>query len=459
MNVKPSPEPSIVDNESSFEKSQVYAADEKRRLSFMQRGPWFSVIVLTIASAFAYVDRQILGLLIEPVRVDLNLTDTQISILVGFAFVIFHALFAVPIGRRVDAGLRRTVVATGVAVWSLATAACGLANSFFGLFLGRVGVGVGEAALGPAASSMIADLFPPNRRGFPVAVYITGGAIGAGAASIIAAIVFDFFDGYGEIILPLIGLAKPWQIVFFIVGLPGLLVAGLALLMREPERHDTQAGGVPIVEVWRHIRGQASLLIPLIVGFSLLSVKSYGIATWIPTFLIRTHGWTVGEAGIYFGLVLTVTAVCGALMGGRLADWLADRGMRDAKIVVAIAGNLLTLIPIVIYPLVSDGVLAMVFIGTYYITAAATTPMGLGIIQEITPPRMRGQLTAVFGFSAVFVGMGLGPLSVALLTDYVFGDPGDLRYSLAIVPVFTVTGALLALLRARTKIKSLPELL
>jgi MFS family permease len=462
MSEKETADQAVVAGENSSDDASSDASDSASNVTIrsrvMARGPWFTVGVLTTASAFAFLDRQILALLIEPVRADLDLTDTQISILIGFAFVIFHALFALPIGRWVDSGPRRLIVVWGIAMWSLCTAACGLARSFFGLFVGRVGVGVGEAALGPAATSMIADLFPPERRGFAVAVFVTGSAIGAGFATVIAAVVFDALEGYGRIELPLVGVVQPWQVVFFVVGLPGLLVAGLALLMREPRRGDHQAGGVPIAEVWQHIRGQAGLLVPLIIGFSLLAVKSYGIASWIPTFLIRTHGWTVGEAGIYFGLTLTITAVCGALMGGRLADWLGKRGMADAKIVIAIVGNLLTLVPIVIFPLVSDGVTAMVFIGTYYVTAAATTPMGVAIMQEITPPRMRGQLSAVFGFFGVLVGMGLGPLSIALITDYVFENPADLRYSLAIVPVFTVTGALILLMRARAKLKLLPEL-
>ena len=450
-------DPVVLASENPLDKASDPGFKDSAKLGFMARGPWFTVAVLTTASAFAFLDRQILGLLIEPVRADLGLTDTQISLLIGFAFVIFHALFAIPIGRWVDSGSRRLIVAGGIALWSLCTAACGLARSFFGLFLGRVGVGVGEAALGPSATSMIADLFPIERRGFAVAVYVTGAAIGSGFATIIAAIVFDAAEAYGDIVLPLVGSVQPWQIVFFVVGFPGLLVAGLALLMREPNRGDNRTTGVPLQEVWQHIRGQAAVLVPLIFGFSLLAVKSYGIATWIPTFMIRTHGWSVGEAGIYFGLTLTTAAVCGVLIGGRLADWLAKRGMADAKIVIAITGNLLTLIPIVIYPLVSDGVTAMVFIGTYYVTAAATTPMGVAIIQEITPPRMRGQLSAVFAFAGILIGMGLGPLSVALLTDYVFEDPADLRYSLAIVPVFTVTGALILLMRARAKLKLFPE--
>ena len=192
------------------------------------------------------------------------------------------------------------------------------------------------------------------------------------------------------------------------------------------------------------------MLTLVIVGFSLLAVKAYGIATWIPTFLIRTHNWTVGEAGTYFGITLAVSGTFGILVGGRISDWLAQRGMVDAKLRIAIAGNVLTLVPIVSYPLVADATTSMALIATYYVFAAVTTPMGIATLQEITPPRMRGQITAIYLFVVTLVGMGLGPLSIALITDFVFQDPADLRYSLAIVPIVTMSVALILLLRART---------
>ena len=425
---------------------------------YLSRGPWFTVGVLTAANAFAFLDRQVLGLLIEPIRADLGLTDTQISLLIGFAFAIFYSVFGIPIGRLVDARSRRLIIAAGITVWSLATAACGLARSFWTLFLGRIGVGAGEATLGPAAMSMISDLFPPERRGTAIAVFITGSAIGAGFATVFAATVFAVLEDFDQIDLPLVGAMRPWQIVFFVVGLPGLLVGGLALAMREPARgDDVGPGGIPLREVWAHVREHAVLITSVLVGFSILAIKSYGIATWVPTFFVRTHGWSVGEAGIYFGLTLAITATIGALLGGRLSDWLASRGRGDAKILIAISANLLTLLPIVAFPLVPDDMAALALVAAYYLFAAATTPMGAAIVQEITPPRMRGQIYAVFLFTATLVGMGFGPLSIALITDNVFGDPADLRYSLAIVPVFTVSLALVFLLMARRRLRELPQ--
>ena len=426
---------------------------------YMGRGPWFTVGVLTAANSFAFLDRQVLGLLIEPIRADLGLTDTQISVLIGFAFAIFYSLFGIPIGRLVDARSRRVIIAVGIAAWSLATAACGLARSFWTLFLGRIGVGAGEATLGPAAMSMISDLFPPERRGTAIAVFITGAAIGSGFATVLAATVFDVLEGFTEIALPLVGTVRPWQVVFFVVGLPGLLVAGIALAMREPSRGD-DAGteGIPLPEVWAHVREHAVLIACTLIGFSILAIKSYGIAAWVPTFFVRTHGWSVGQAGIYFGLTLAITATVGAIIGGRLSDWLASRGMADAKIQIAILANLLTLVPIVSYPLVANDMAALALVAAYYLFAAATTPMGAAIVQEITPPRMRGQIYAVFLFTSTLVGMGFGPLSIALITDNVFGDPADLRYSLAMVPVVTVSLGLVFLLGARRRLRALPRL-
>ena len=438
---------------------QVEVGDPPRKVrDYLGRGPWFTVGVLTAANSFAFLDRQVLGLLIEPVRADLGLTDTEISVLIGFAFAIFYSVFGIPIGRLVDARSRRLIIAVGITVWSLATAACGLARSFWTLFLGRIGVGAGEATLGPAAMSMISDLFPPERRGTAIAVFITGAAIGSGFATVLAATVFDVLEDFAEITLPLVGTVRPWQIVFFVVGLPGLLVAGLALAMREPAREDDAGpGSIPLPEVWAHVREHAVLITSVLVGFSILAIKSYGIAAWVPTFFVRTHGWSVGEAGIYFGLTLAITATIGALLGGRLSDWLASRGMGDAKIQIAILANLLTLIPIVSYPLVANDMVAIALVATYYLFAAATTPMGAAIVQEITPPRMRGQIYAVFLFTSTLVGMGFGPLSIALITDNVFGDPADLRYSLAMVPLVTVSLGLVFLMAARRGLRALPR--
>ena len=205
-------------------RTQPGGGDGRTWRAYLNRGPWFTVGVLTAANAFAFLDRQVLGLLIEPIRTDLGLTDTQISILIGFAFAIFYSVFGIPIGRLVDARSRRVIIAAGITVWSLATAACGLTRSFWTLFLGRIGVGAGEATLGPAAMSMISDLFPPERRGTAIAVFITGSAIGAGFATVFAATVFAVLEDFEQIDLPLVGAMRPWQIVFFVVGLPGLLV-------------------------------------------------------------------------------------------------------------------------------------------------------------------------------------------------------------------------------------------
>lgn len=411
---------------------------------------WFTVGVLTAANVLSYLDRQVLGLLVPPIRADLELTDTQMSLLLGFAFALFYTVFGLPIGRWVDSGTRRLIVPLGITVWSIATAACGLARSFGTLFTSRVFVGVGEAALAPAAFSMISDLFPAERRGKPIAVFTLGPAIGSGIALALAGILFAYFESQDQLAIPLIGAITPWQAVFITVGIPGLLVALIALLLPEPPRVGLRAQEpFPIREVARYTREQAGLLAPLMIGFALMSLKAYGISAWIPTFLMRTHGFSIKEAGISYGLTIAIMSTIGILFGGVIADWLSARGVRAAKINVAITGNLLTLIPIVGYPLVSSSAVSIVLIGFYYLFASLTTPMGVIALQEVTPSRLRGQMSAVFLFVTTLIGLGVGPTVVALITDYVFRDPNDLRYSLAIVPLVTVSLALVLLLRVR----------
>ena len=199
---------------------------------------WYTVVLLTVAYVFSFIDRYILGLLVEPIKNDLGLTDTEIGLLLGPAFAIFYTTMGLPIGWLADRGRRAWIVTAGITIWSLATAACGLARSFPQLFLARVSVGVGEATLGPCALSMIADSFPEERRGKPIAFYCSALGIGAGIASLAGASVFTWSKSVSGIELPVVGLVAPWQFAFIVVGLPGILLAFLMFFLREPARQD-----------------------------------------------------------------------------------------------------------------------------------------------------------------------------------------------------------------------------
>ncbi|AXQ30383.1 MFS transporter [Solimonas sp. K1W22B-7] len=406
---------------------------------------WTVVAILMIAYVFSFIDRQILNLLVGPIRRDLGISDTQMSLLMGFSFAIFYSFLGIPLGRLADSRSRRGLVAAGIVFWSLMTALCGSARSYAQLFLFRIGVGVGEAALSPAAYSMIADYFPPSRRATAISVYSAGIYLGSGIAFLLGGLVIQYVSAQGEVILPLVGSTRPWQVVFYILGIAGLLFSFAFLLVREPPR--THAGAtVPFSEVvaylWRHRRA----VLCHNFGFAMIAFCSYGAASWIPSFYIRTFGWAPGRVGIVYGLIVMVFGTAGIVFGGRLTDRWMRQGVGDAALRVGLWACAICVASSV-YLLMPRAELAMVAMVPAIFALGMPFGAAPAAIQEIVPPRMRGQASAVYLFIVNLVGLGVGPTAVALVTDYVFHDDMALRWSLLIVGAVACAAAAL-LLRA-----------
>jgi MFS family permease len=416
---------------------------------------WYAVAVLTIANVSGFVDRQILSLLVEPIKRDLQVTDTQVSLLMGLGFVMFYSLLGLPIGRWVDRGHRPRIVALGVAAWSLMTMLTGTARSYAHLFLARVGVGAGEATLGPAAVSIIADQFPRKKLGVAMSTYMMGTFLGSGVAYALGAYVVGRVDKPGLVTVPLVGDVYPWQLVFFFVGLPGLLVALLALTIREPRvlRAPSVAthavGEQPFPEVLRYVRANARTVGALSFGFACSAAVNYGVGAWLATFLIRTHGWTVQQAGTLQGVLTFTIGPIGVMLGGRLTDVWSNRGHLDAPLRVGIVGALGMLVFAGLYPLVPSPVLAAVLLVPVNIFAAMPWGAANAAIAEVMPPAMRGQGSALYQLVVNLLSGALGPTAVALLTDNVFRDPLALRYSLSLSAVVGMTVAIALLAWAR----------
>jgi MFS family permease len=418
---------------------------------------WYAVAVLTVANVSGFVDRQILSLLVEPIKRDLHVTDTQVSLLMGLSFVVFYSVLGLPIGRWVDRGHRPRIVALGAFVWSVMTALTGLARSFGQLFAARIGIGVGEATLGPAAVSIIADQFPRKQLGVAMSTYMMGTFAGSGVAYALGAYVVGRVDKPGYITLPLIGDVHPWQTVFFLVGLPGLIVALLALTIREPRAlaapRTTPATAsdreVPFAEVLAYLRRNARTVGALSLGFACSASVNYGIGAWLATFLIRTHGWTVQQAGTLQGVLTFTIGPIGVMLGGRLTDVWARRGLVDAPVRVGMLGALGMLIFAGLYPVVPSAALAAALLVPVNIFAAMPWGAANAAIAEAMPSRMRGQGSAIYQLVVNLVSGALGPTAVALLTDRVFGDPLALRWSLAITTVVGMTVTLMLLAWAR----------
>jgi len=392
--------------------------------------------VLTIVYVFSFVDRQILSLLVQPVRRDLAISDTQMSLLMGTSFALFFALFGIPLGRAADLLSRRWIIALGFAAWSLFTAGCGLATTFPQMLFLRMGVGVGEATLAPAAYSLIADYFEERRRATALGVYSTGIYIGAGLAFVVGGAI--------------VGLAASWRTVFFAIGLPGLALAPLVLAVREPARRgDLGEGRAAPREVAAWFRANAAALAGHNLGCALMAFGGYAITAWAPAFLSRVHGLGAADSGLAFGAIVLVAGSAGVIAGGRYADHLAARGRRDANVLVAARASLLCLPFATLFPLASGLGTALALLVPAMFFSSVVWGIAPAAIQQVMPNSMRGQASAVYVIAVNAIGLGLGPTSVALLTDRVFGDDRAVGWSLAVVGCAAYASAALVLAMTR----------
>ena len=411
---------------------------------------WYVVGVLMLASMVAFVDRQVITLLVEPIRNDLGISDTGVSLLMGFAFAIFYVTMGVPIARLSDRYSRRLIIALGIFLWSLATAACGLARNFGQLFAARIAVGVGEATLNPAAYSMIADYFPASRQGRAVAVYAMGIFLGAGLAMVLGGAIVAMISAAEPVTIPMIGALKPWQTTFVVVGLPGVVLTAVMLLtVREPERRNLIAidsgGGVPIREVLAFLWINRGTFGAIFFGYAMGGMAFYGFLFWVPEFIRRTYGWAIADAGIVFGFELAILGSLGALVGGWISDRLTARGVEDAPLRAAATFFGISTPIMAITPLMPTPATAIPMLGVTAFAISLQQALSPVAIQRVTPNQMRAQVVAIFFLIASFSSIAMGATSVALLTDFVFRDDADLRYSLTIVAAVAMSFATISL--------------
>ncbi len=407
---------------------------------------WSTVAILMLAYVLSFIDRQILNLLVGPIRRDLVISDTQMSLLMGLSFALFYTVCGIPLGRLADTKSRRGLIAIGVLFWSAMTAACGMARLYWQFLLCRIGVGVGEAALSPAAYSLIADSFPAERRATAISVYSMGVYLGSGLAFLLGGLVIKFASAQGDVLLPVLGEVRPWQLIFLILGAAGVLFSLLLLAVREPARRGVGAGvAVPLAEVGRYLRANRRTVLYHNFGFAGLAFAGYGSAAWIPTFFIRTYGWDAGHVGVVYGSIVAVFGCLGIVFGGRLADWMAKRGRTDANMRVGLYAAMAALPCVASFPLMDNALWAAVLMAPTVFCLSMPFGVAPAAIQEIMPSAMRGQASAIYLFVITLIGLGIGPTAVALVTDYLFADDQALRYSLLIVSTLAVSSSLFLL--------------
>ena len=428
------------------------------------RYAWYAIGVLFAVTLLSQLDRQLPALLVRPLRKEFGISDTGFSLLQGYAFAIFYTLAGLPLGRLVDRGHRRNLVLIGLLFWSAATLLFAFGQSYTHLLLARIGVGIGEAVLAPAAYSLIADWVAPQRRGRALAAYYVSIAIGSGASLLLGGWLLAVIPAQGLELaaFPGLGLLAPWRLAFIAAALPAVPLALVLLLtVREPARQEdllvvgtgnhtgTRTGTrthrqrladaqvtppkPSTADFIRYLRQHAATFSRVLTYPTLLSIIGYGALAWAPALFDRTFGIPTSRAGVVLGILVAVAGATGTLASGFLSDWWQARGVPAARLRVALVGVAIFTVPSVLWPLMPTPELAF---GLLFLTV-----LGLGLaqsaapasIQAVVPNRMRGQAIAVYLLLAGLMGIGLGPTAVALMTDYVFHNDAALRYSLALI--------------------------
>ncbi len=400
---------------------------------------WYAVSILLLAYVFSFIDRSILTLLVDPIRETLQITDFELSLLHGFAFAMFYVTLGIPIARYADSHNRVRLISLGIAVWCVMTAFCGFARNFWQMFVARVGVGIGEATLSPSAYSIITDYFPPHKLTRALSVYQTGIYVGTGLSMILGGIVIA---NVPSIEMPFYGQMEPWQVVFLMVGLPGLLVAALMYTIKEPERRgmltqSSSGNSIPIREAIAFILKRKAAYGLLIGAVAAKSMAFYGVSAWIPTYFMRVHEWDVATVGLRYGLASIVFGILGINSGGYFAGWLRSKGYVDGNIRVGLIA-LTCLSPISIAaPLVASPNISLALYCGFIFFASFPVGSQAAALQEITPNQLRAQVSAIYLFLTNIFGITLGSLVIAAFTDFVFANDLQVNLSMSVVAGIT----------------------
>jgi len=394
---------------------------------------WYGVSMIALVTLFGQLDRGIMALLLASIKRDTGMSDTELSLLMGLAFSIPYMFVGLPVARMADVGRRTVILPAALAVWSLGTALCGMAQSFWQFFVFRALIGAGESIKGPTSTSLIPDLVPRTRLSRAFGVYNVAVGAGESLALILGGLLLGIFVAMPPIHVPMIGELHGWRMVYLVFGIPGLLLAIVFLLtVKEPARHGlTRPGSAPIRDVALFlVRGPAArVYVPLLCAAVLNSLYLMGIGAWRPTFYERTYGLGPAEYGPIIGLGMLIAAPVGVALGAFVVERLA-RSWDDAHLRLVLLTELLTIPVVILAPLMPSFTLALACQVMLNILLMMSAPSRLAAMQIITPNEMRAQANAIFMFLFGAIGAGLGPSVIALVTDFIFKDEAELRYAM-----------------------------
>ena len=410
---------------------------------------WYVVGLVCALYVLSYLDRLILGLLVQPIQAEISVSDTQMSLLFGMAFAGVFAVAGLPLARIADTRNRKALIIAGVMIWCALTVASGFARDFETLLACRIGVAAGEAALLPAALSIISDLFERKRRSLPVSMVMTAGMVGASASFLIGAVVIDLIVSLTDSGMLSASLA-PWRLTLIAVGLPGIVLGLLfAATVAEPARTAARADEISLKQTWQHMTGNGWAYFGMLGGIALLTLIPFSIAAWFPTFLIRRFGLTAQEAGYSFGTAFATCAVSGSLILPWIADRWSKRGRGDAIPSIAVLALLLGAPFALLAPLAGDARTSVLLVAPAIFFLAGSPTLATVAVHMIAPPRARAQLQSIYLMMTNIIGLGLGPTLTVFLSEWLFDGPADIGLGLAAMVVVAGPVALVILLLAR----------
>lgn len=404
------------------------------------RQAYYVAWVLAAVQMCAMLNDGVMMLLVEPVKADLQLTDMQMSYLLGFSVVLFYAFVGIPAARLVDSHNRKWLMTWSIGIWSAATAACGLANSFWQFFAARFWIGTGEAISGPLSYSLLADYFPPEKLPRAIAIYNVGMQAGIALSMLFGALAIHILSNMPPLDVPLVGLMADWQVVFLLTGLLGLPIALLMVGVAEPKRRSFaavaptagQGGAASLLQVLAYLWRERRLYGPMFLGLCFTSIHMMGLATWGAAFYSRTYGWEPAQIGFYQGMLYLGLAVPGLLGAIWFNDFFRKRGHADTNMRVMAIGLTVAIPFMIAGPLMPSPWLALVLLAVGPAVMLISAPSLNTALQIITPNAMRGQMTAIYLFIVLAASRGIGPTWLAFLTQHVFGDEALLRYAIAV---------------------------
>ncbi|MCC5887040.1 MAG: MFS transporter [Gammaproteobacteria bacterium] len=422
---------------------------------------WFVVSILVLASIISYIDRQVVAIVADEMKADLGLGDAQIGLLYGI-FAVFYAIAGLPLAYLADRKSRKHIIAAGVFFWSMMTVACGLSRNFWQVLLARIGVGVGEATLLPATNSLVSDYFPRDRIPLALSVFQTGAILGTGLAFVIVGFVLSIVEQRPVPVVPIFGPLAPWQQTFIIVGAPGILIALVMLIIREPIRRvlinpATGNANATFAEIKAFYKRNLWTFMLHHFGFLSFAMMGFAFVFWTVPFFSRVHDVPPATAAQIFGWIFILCAPFGAVWAGLQAGWFNRRGYKDGNIMAGLLGGALGIPLVLLIQIMPTPTLAFILYAPAVFFVNSPFGLAYGALPVITPPQMRAMIAAIYMF-VVSVGMMLGPPLAGVFNEQIFTQSDGVRYSLiALTIIFGGLGCLSLWLCRRHYARSMEE--